>query len=166
MKNEIIILIIILITAANFGCTSNTESKKDSKIYGSDYVNFQMPEGWEVHPMPGEGTVIWMKGDPRIRVIDLKNKEKSDSEYNKALNSDTGTYNIKKETRSTNGIDIKVIKTIHNNNGDIQDKYFLQKNNKYYCLICWAFPGWNSKKQISSRKEIDRAVDTIVTTIN
>lgn len=82
MKNEIIILIIILMTATIFGCTNNGQSKKDSEVFGSDYVNFKMPEGWEVHPMPGKGTVVWMKGDPRIRVIELS-KEKYDSAYNK-----------------------------------------------------------------------------------
>lgn len=166
MKNEIIILIIMLITAAIFGCTSSTQSKRDSKIYGSDYVNFQMPEGWEVHPMPGDGTVIWMKGDPRIRVIEIEDKQKYDNTLNKALNIDTGTYNVKISSKTINGIEVKVIKTINNNNGDIHDEYFFGKNNRYYHLVSWAFTGWNSKKQNMFRKEIDKAVDTIVTTIN
>lgn len=166
MKNEIIIMIIILIIASIFGCTSSAQSKNDSKIYGSDYVNFQMPDGWEVHPMPGEGTVIWMKGDPRIRVIELKDKQKFDSEYNKALNIDNGTYSIKIGEKSINGINIKIIKTMHNNNGDIQDEYFFGKNNKYYHLQSWAFTGWDSAKQSKSRKQIDKAVDRIVNTIN
>ncbi|MGB9936877.1 MAG: hypothetical protein ACPK7O_04100 [Methanobacterium sp.] len=152
-------------TTAIFGCTNSTPSKKDSEVYGSDYVNFQMPEGWEVHPMPGKGTVIWMKGDPRIRVVELS-AEKFNSAYNNAININKNDYNIQKLNRKTNGINVNIIKTISNTNGDIEDQYFFQKNNKYYCLVSWGFSGWNSKKQSTFRKEIDKAVDTIVTTIN
>lgn len=166
MKNEIIILIIILIVAPTFGCLDTTQSTNNSKVYGSDYVNFQMPEGWEVHPMPGDGTVIWMKEYPRIRVIEVSSKEKFDSSYNKALNIDNGTYIIKKVNETINGIEIKIVKTTHANTGDVEDEYFFQKNDKYYHLIGWAFTGWDSSKQVKSRKKIDTAVNTIVTSIN
>jgi hypothetical protein len=165
MKNEILIITIILIIATIFGCTSNAQSKSDSKVYGSDFVNFQMPAGWEVHPMPGDGTVIWMKGDPRIRVIELKHKEKFDSQLSKALNIDNGTYDIRKTKKIINGIEVNIIRTTHNGNGDIQDEYFFQKNNKYYNLEGWAFPGWNSQKTNTARKQTDKAIETIVNTI-
>ncbi|WP_414468656.1 hypothetical protein [Methanobacterium sp. ACI-7] len=165
MKNEIIILIIILMTATIFGCTNNGQSKKDSEVFGSDYVNFKMLEGWEVHPMPGKGTVIWMKGDPRIRVMELS-KEKYDSAYNKAQNADASSYIIKKENRNVNGINVNIVRTTNNGNGDIEDQYFFSKNNKYYFLIGWAFTGWNSQTQRTYRQEIDKAVDAIATTIN
>ena len=165
MKNEIVILTIILIISTVFGCINTAQPKKDPKVYGSDYVNFQMPEGWEVHPLPGEGTVIWMKGDPRIRVIE-QDKQKFDSDYNKALNTDKGSYIVKTGNEAINGIEVNIIMTTKSNNGDIQDEYFFGKNNKYYQLVSWAFTGWDSKKQVSSRKEIDKALNTIVTTIN
>lgn len=166
MKNEIMILVIVLIIGTIFGCTNNNQTQKDSKVYGSSYINFQMPEGWEVHPMPGEGTVIWMKGDPRIRVIEYKTKEKFDSAFNQDSNADTTAYDVRKTKKIIEGIEINIIKTTHNGNGDIQDEYFLQKNNKYYHLEGWAFPGWNSQKNFAERKQIDKAVEIIVKTIN
>ena len=164
MKNETVILIIILIISTVFGCINTAQPKKDSNVFGSDYVNFQMPEGWEVHPQPGEGTVIWMKGDPRVRVIEL-DKQKFDSDYNKALNTDKGSNIMKTGNEVINDIEVKIIKTTDNNKGDIQDEYFFVKNNKYYQLVSWAFTGWDSKKQVSSRKGIDNAVNAIITTI-
>ena len=166
MKNEIITIIIILIIASIFGCLDTAQPKNDSKVYGSDYVNFQMPTGWEVHPMPGDGTVIWMKEYPRIRVIEFNSKEKFDLSYNRALNIDNGTYTIIKVNETVNGIEVKIVKTTHANTGDVQDEYFFEKNNKYYHLIGWDFTGWDSVKQVKSRKKIDTAVNTIVTTIN
>ncbi len=165
MKNEIILMIIIVIVAMIFGCTNNSQSQKNSKVYGSTNINFQMPEGWEVHPMPGKGTVIWMKGDPRIRVIEYTDKQKYDSDYNKDLNIDNSNYAVSNSKKIINGVQINVIKTTHNNNGDIQDEYFFEKNNKYYNLECWAFPGWNSKKTNTARLEIEKAVNIIVNTI-
>ena len=79
MKNEVIVIITTLLIVSIFGCTSSPQ-QNDSSIYGSTYVNFQMPNGWELHPMPGNGTVIWMKGDPRIRVTDLNQQQ-----YNQKL---------------------------------------------------------------------------------
>lgn len=165
MNNELIIIAIILSIVTIFGCTNSNQTQYDSKVYGSTYVNFQMPDGWEVHPMPGEGTVIWKKGDPRIRVIEFKDKQKFDLEYYKASNLDTDTYSIISGSKTFNGIETRFIKTMHNNNGDIDDYYFFSKNNKHYILNCWAFTGWGGDKQTSARKSIDKAVETIVNTI-
>ena len=68
--------------------------------------------------------------------------------------------------RKVNEINIKVIKTMHNGNGDIEDNYFFTKNNKYYQIVGWDFPSWNSNRVVKSRKEIDKAVNKIVETIN
>lgn len=166
MKNESIILITLLLISVTFGCSDNRESKKDSEIYGSTYVNFQMPDGWELHPMPGEGTVIWMGHDPRIRVIELKSKEKFDSSYNTALNIDRNGYYVIPINKTVERIEVNIVKTINNMNGDIQDEYFFQKNGKYYHLISWAFTGWSDTNQTKSRNEIDKATDIIIKTIN
>ncbi|MDI6723931.1 MAG: hypothetical protein QMD61_04735 [Methanobacterium sp.] len=165
MKNMATVFITILLISAIMGCTNTKEPEKDSSIYGSTFVNFQMPDGWELHPMPGEGTVIWMGRDPRIRVIELKNKEKFNSAYKKALNTDTNSYNVIKRKKTIGNIEVNIIKTTSNMNGDIQDEYFFKKNNKYYHLVSWAFTGWNGNNQTSSRKEIDKATDTIIKTI-
>ncbi|MGZ7044168.1 MAG: hypothetical protein ACXVHM_06220 [Methanobacterium sp.] len=165
MKNELVIITIIFLISTIFGCTNNNQTQYNSKVYGSTYVNFQIPDGWEVHPMPGDGTVIWKKGDPRIRVLELKDKQKFDLEYNNALQEDNATYTIKSGSKIINGIETKFIKTMQNNEGDIQDEYFFTKNNKYYHLEGWAFTGWSGDKQTSARKSIDNAVDTIVNTI-
>lgn len=159
MKNKILILGIIIVMITTFGCTNQSEKQSNS-------TNFQMPEGWELHPMPGEGIVIWMGADPRIRIIELKDQQKFDSRYNKSLNLDTDVYAVIKKNRKVEGTDVKVIKTTDNNYGDIQDEYFFQKNNKYYYIVSWAFTGWDNRKQRKSREEIDKAVDTIVKTIN
>lgn len=166
MKNEAIILITVLLISVTFGCSDNTTSKKDSEVYGSTYVNFQMPEGWELHPMPGEGTVIWMSHDPRIRVIELKNKQKYESSYNTALNTDKNAYHVVQNNKTLEGTEVNIIKTTNNMNGDIQDDYFFQKNDKYYYLISWAFTGWSDTNQSKSRYEIDKATDIIIKTIN
>jgi len=165
MKNEIVIIIIILIIATVFGCLDTTEYTNNSKVYGSDYVNFQMPTGWEVHPMPGEGTVIWMKEYPRIRVIEINNEEKFNSSYYRALNIDNGTYDVLNVNETVNGVDVKIFKTTQLNTGDIEDEYFFEKNDKYYYLLGWDFTGWDSRKQVKSRKKIDNAATTIIETI-
>lgn len=77
--------------------------------------------------MPGEGTVIWMGRDPRIRVIELKNKEKFNSAYRKALNTDTISYNVIKRKKTIDNIEVNIIKTTSNMNGDIQDEYYFKK---------------------------------------
>jgi hypothetical protein len=166
MKNEAIILITILLISVTFGCSDNSTSKKDSEVYGSTYVNFQMPEGWELHPMPGEGTVIWMGHDPRIRVIELKDKQKFDSSYNNTLSIDRSGYYVVQGKKVVEGIEVNIVKTINNMDGDIQDEYFFQKNGKYYQLISWAFTGWSDTNQTKSRNEIDKATDIIIKTIN
>lgn len=166
MKNEAIILITILLISVTFGCSDNATSKKDSEVYGSTYVNFQMPEGWELHPMPGEGTVIWMSHDPRIRIIELKNKQKFDLSYNNALSIDKTAYYVEQSNKTIEGIEVNIVKTINNMNGDIQDEYFFQKNGKYYHFISWAFTGWSDINRTKSRNEIDKATDIIIKTIN
>lgn len=165
MKNAFTVLIIILIICTILGCTNNKEPEKDSSIYGSTYVNFQMPDGWELHPMPGKGTVIWMGSDPRIRVIEWYNKTEYDSANKDTLNINTDDYSVMKNNKTVGNIDIVIIKSTNSHTGDIQDYYFFQKNNKYYCLISWAFTGWNSYDQTTSRKEVDKAADTIIKTI-
>jgi hypothetical protein len=163
MKNELITIIMILLTVSIFGCTSN-QSQSNSSIYGSTYVNFQMPNGWELHPMPGNGTVIWMKGDPRIRVIEQKDEQEFNLKYSNALKTDKDVYTLITGNKNINGINVNFIKTMSNNEGNIDDLYFFTKNNKYYILEGWAYNGWNA--QTSDRKKIDNAVETIVNTIN
>ncbi|MGF7118992.1 hypothetical protein [Methanobacterium oryzae] len=165
MKNEAIILITILLISTTFCCSDNTSSKRDSETYGSTYVNFQIPEGWELHPMPGEGTVIWMSHDPRIRIIELENKQKYDKSYNAALNIDNSSYYVAKDNKTVEGIKVNILKTINNMNGDIEDEYFFQKNGKYYHIISWAFTGWSDTNQTKSREEIEKATDIIIKTI-
>ena len=165
MKNELIAIILILLILSIFGCTSN-QSQSDSKIYGSTYVNFQMPNGWEIHPMPGNGTVIWMKEDPRIRITEIKDKQKYDLNYNNALKTDKDMYTVITGNKNINGITVNFVKTMSNKEGNIQDEYFFSKNNKYYNLEGWAYTGWNPQNQTSDRKKIDKAVETIINTID
>ena len=162
MKNEVIVIITTLLIVSIFGCTSSPQ-QNDSSIYGSTFVNFQMPNGWELHPMPGNGTVIWMKGDPRIRVTDL-NQKQYNQKYNDILKTDNDTDTIVKGSRNVNGININFVRTMSNNEGNIDDYYFFSKNNKYYSLEGWAFSGWQN--QTSDRKKIDNAVNNISNTIN
>lgn len=161
MKVEVLILGILIVISAILGCTSNAQSGKQS----GNSINFQIPEGWELHPMPGDGTVIWLGDDPRIRVIEIKDKRKFDSKYNHALNIDKTGYMVKTENKTIDNIKVEVFKTIDNRYGDIQDEYFFQKNSKYYYIMAWAYPGWNSAKQNKYRQEISKAVDIIVKTI-
>jgi len=165
MKNIAFILVTILFILLIIGYVYNNQPQKDSPIYGSTYVNFQMPKGWELHLMPGEGTVIWMGKDPRIRIIELKNKTKFDSIYNEALNTDIGSYTVIKKNKTVDNIEVNIIKTMNNHDGNIQDFYFFKKNNKYYYLISWAFTGWDSASQTISRREVDNATNTIIKTI-
>ncbi|MGZ7069103.1 MAG: hypothetical protein ACXVHT_12430 [Methanobacterium sp.] len=166
MKNELVIITVILLISTIFGCTNNNQTQYDSKVYGSTYVNFQMPDGWELHPMPGDGTVIWMKGDPRIRVIEFKDQQKYNSKFNDVSITDKDLYSVISGNKNINGININFISLVNNNDGDIQIDYFFSKNNKYYNLECWAFTGWNSQKQTSARNNISKAVDTIVNTVH
>ena len=166
MKNELIIITIILITVSIFGCLNTDQPRYDSKVYGSTYVNFEMPKGWEVHPMPGEGTVIWMNGDPRIRVTQLKDEQEYNLKYNNALKTDNDIYTVIKGNKNINGVKINFIKTMSNNDGNIDDEYFFSKNGNYYILDGWAFTGWSPQNQTSDRKKMDKAVETIVNTIN
>lgn len=161
MKNEVLILGIITMIAVTFGCTSSMPSSKQP---GSS-INFQIPEGWELHPMPGDGDVIWMGSDPRIRIIEMKNKQSFESKYKKALGIDKDLFMIKAGNKTIDGVRVEFFKTTDNRYGDIQDEYFFSKNNKYYYMMAWAYTGWNSAEQHSVRDEVDRAVDTIVKTI-
>lgn len=160
MKGWALILGILLVVTATFGCTSNTQYEKQS----GNNTNFSIPDGWELHFMPGDGTVIWMGGDPRIRVIEM-DKQKFDSKYNKALHIDNATYTVKTQNKTINGIKVETFWTTDGRTGDIQDEYFFSKNNKYYFILAWAFTGWDSSKQSEYRQEIDKAVKTIVETI-
>lgn len=45
MKIMATVFISILLISAIMGCTNNKEPEKDSSIYGSTFVNFQMSEG-------------------------------------------------------------------------------------------------------------------------
>ncbi|MGB9980139.1 hypothetical protein [Methanobacterium sp.] len=160
MKGWALILGIMLLVTAIFGCTSSTQYGKQS----GNNTNFSIPEGWELHFMPGEGTVIWMDGDPRIRVIEM-NKQKFDSKHDQLLHIDNTTYMVKTQNRTIEGIKVETFWTTAANSGDIQDYYFFFKNNKYYYLSAWAYTGWDSSKQSSYRQQIDKAVKTIVSTI-
>ena len=106
-----------------------------------------------------------MSGDPRIRVIELEDKQKFDSEYNKALNIDTDSYAVTKKNKTVDGTNVNILKTTNNMNGDIQDEYFFVKDNKHYHLVSWAFTGWNSANQTMYRKKINNATDIIIKTI-
>jgi len=161
MKNRVLILGILIVISATLGCTSNAQQEKQS----GDSINFQMPGEWELHPMPGDGTVIWKGDDPRIRVIEIEDKRKYDSKYKRALNMDNTTYIIKTKNETIDGLNVEIFQTTDGKYGDIQDEYFFIKNNKYYYIMAWAYPGWNSNKQNSYRQEISEAVDTIVKTI-
>lgn len=158
MKGWALVLGILLVVTATFGCTSNTQKQAGNNI------NFSIPEGWELHSMPGEGTVIWMGGDPRIRVIEM-NKQEFDSKYYQALHIDNTTYTVKTQNRTIDGIKVQTFWTTDGNSGDIQDEYFFNKNNRYYYILAWAFTGWDSDKQSGDRQEIDKAVKSIVSTI-
>ncbi len=160
MKNWALILGILLLVTATFGCTSNTQSEKQSH----NDINFSMPEGWELHPMPGEGTVIWTGSYPRIRVIEMS-KQKFDSKHDQALHLDNTTFILKRQNRTIAGTTVETFWTTDGNSGDIQDEYFFYKNNKYYCILAWDYTGWDSSKQSEDRQEIDKAVKTIVSTI-
>ena len=160
MKGWALILGILLVVTATFGCISNTQQGKQS----GNNINFSIPEGWELHPMPGEGTVIWMGSDPRIRVIEM-DKQKFDSKYNQALHIDNTTYILKTQNETIDGIKVNIFKTTDGKYGDIQDDYFFSKDDKYYYIMAWAYTGWDSSKQYNDRREIGEAVDLIVKTI-
>lgn len=160
MKHWALILGIIILAAITAGCTSNTQQVKQS----GDDINFSIPEGWELHHMPGEGTVIWMDGDPRIRVIEM-DSHKFNSKHNQALHIDNTTYILKTGNKTIDGIKVETFWTTDGNSGDIQDEYFFSKNNKHYYVVGWAFTGWNPSKQSGYRQEIDKAVKNIVSTI-
>ena len=160
MKKWALILGILLAVTFTFGCTSNTQQQKQS----GNNINFSIPEGWELHTMPGGGTVIWMGGDPRIRVIEM-NKEKFDSKHDMVLHIDNSTYMVKTHNRTIDGIKVETFWTTDANSGDIQDYYFFSKNNKYYYVLAWAYTGWDSSKQSRFRQQIDKAVKSIVSTI-
>jgi hypothetical protein len=162
MKNKVLILGILILIVATLGCTDNTQQKKQS----GDVINFQMPEGWELHDMPGDGIVIWMGSDPRIRIIEMEDKKKFDSKHSRALNIDNTSYIVRTKNETVDGITVEVFKTIDGRYGDIQDQYFFYKNNKYYYMVAWAYTGWDSGKQNKDRQEISKAVDIIVKTIN
>lgn len=161
MKKEILILGILLLVTATLGCTSSAQSGKQS---GSS-INFAMPGGWELHPMPGEGTVIWMGSDPRIRVIEMTDPRKFDSKRNSVLSLDNTSFMMKTKNQTLEGIKVETFWTTDGRYGDIQDNYFFQKNNKYYYIMAWAYTGWDSSKQTIDRQEISKAVDIIVKTI-
>ncbi len=161
MKKEILILGIIMVVAATFGCTSDVQSEKQS----GNALNFSIPEGWELHPMPGDGTVIWMGNDPRIRVIEMSDIRKFTSRHDSVLSIDNNSYMIKKRNETIEGLNVEIISTTDGKYGDIQDFYFFQKNNRYYYITAWAYTGWDSSKQNKYRREISEAVDVIVKTI-
>jgi hypothetical protein len=161
MKGWALILGILLVVTATFGCINNTQQGKQS----GNNTNFSMPEGWELHSMPGEGTVIWTGSYPRIRIIEMDNKHEFDSKHNQALHIDNTTYILKKQNRTIDGIKVETFWTTDGNSGDIQDEYFFFKNNKYYYVMAWDYTGWDSSKQSEDRQEIDKAVKTIVSTI-
>ena len=160
MKGWALVLGIILVVTATFGCTSNTQYGKQSE----NVTNFSIPDGWELHWMPGEGTVIWMGGDPRIRVIEM-DREKFESKYSSALHIDNTTFMVKQWNKTMDGTKVEIFWTTDGNSGDIQDEYFFSKNNKYYYVVAWAYTGWDSSKQSEDRQEIDSAVKSIVSTI-
>ena len=160
MKKWALVLGILLLVTFTFGCTSNTQQEKQS----GNNINFSVPEGWELHWMPGEGTVIWREGDPRIRVMEMS-KEKFDSKHDQALHIDNTTFIVKKQNRTIDGIKVETFWTTDGNSGDIQDYYFFSKNNKYYYVLAWAYTGWDSSKQSRFRQQIDKAVKSIVSTI-
>ena len=160
MKNWALILGILLVVAATLGCTSNAQSGKQS----GNNINFALPDGWELHPMPGEGTVISMGNDPRIRVIEMKDTQKYNSKHDAALNIDPKSVTLKKRNETVDGIKVEIFYTT-GGEGDIQDLYFFSKNNKYYYILAWAYPGWSSKQSID-RQKISEAVETIVKTIH
>ncbi len=161
MKKEILILGILLVVAATLGCTNNAQPGEQS---GSG-INFSMPEGWELHPMPGDGVVIWMEGDPRIRVIEMTDQQKFNSKHNSVLAIDKNDNMVKTKNQTMEGIKVETFWTTNGQYGDIQDYYFFQKNNKYYYITAWAYTGWDSSKQTIDRQEINNAVETIVKTI-
>ncbi len=161
MKKEILILGILLVVAATLGCTNNAQSGKQS---GSS-INFVMPDGWELHAMPGEGTVIWMEGDPRIRIIEMTDQRKFDFKRNSVLSIDKNDNMVKTKNQTMEGIKVETFWTTNGQYGDIQDYYLFQKNNKYYYITAWSFTGWDSSKQTVDRQEISKAVETIVRTI-
>ena len=159
MKNLALILGILLVVAATLGCTSNAQSGKQS----GNNINFSLPDGWELHPMPGEGTVIAMGNDPRIRIIKMKDIQKYNSKHEAALNIDNASVTLKKQNETIDNTKVEIFFTT-DNDGNIQDLYFFSKNNKYYYLLAWAYPGWTSKESIN-RQEISKAVETIVKTV-
>ncbi len=160
MKRWALVLGILLVVTSTFGCTSNTQQEKQS----GNNINFSIPEGWELHSMPGEGTVIWKGGDPRIRVIEMS-KQKFDSKHIQALRIDNTTYIVKTQNRTMEGIKVETFWTTDGNSGDIQDYYFFSKNNKYYYVLAWAYTGWDPSKQSGFRQQIDKAIKNIVSTI-
>ena len=161
MKKWALILGILLLVTFTFGCTSNTQQEKQS----GNNINFSVPEGWELHWMPGEGTVIWMDGDPRIRVMEMS-KQKFDAKHEQVMHIDNSTYMVKTHNRTMDGIKVETFWTTDGNSGDIQDYYFFSKNDKYYYALAWAYTGWDSSKQSRFRQQIDKAVKSIVSTIN
>ena len=161
MKKEILILGILLVVTATLGCTNNAQSEKQA----GNNINFAMPEEWELHSMPGEGTVIQMEGDPRIRVIEMTDPQKYNSKHNSILSIDKTEFMMKTKNQTMEGIKVETFWTTNGQYGDIQDYYFFQKNNKYYYITAWSFTGWDSSKQTIDRREIDKAVETIVKTI-
>lgn len=161
MKKWALFLGILLVVTSTFGCTSNTQQEKQS----GNNINFSVPEGWELHWMPGEGTVIWRGGDPRIRIMEMS-KQKFDAKHEQVLHIDNTTYMVKTHNRTMDGIKVETFWTTDSNSGDIQDYYFFSKNDKYYYALAWAYTGWDSSKQSRFRQQIDMAVKSIVSTIN
>ena len=115
--------------------------------------------------MPGEGTVIWMDGDPRIRVMEMS-KQKFDAKHDQALHIDNTTFMVK-NTQQDNGWNkmLRHFGPLMVILGIFRIIISSLKNDKYYYVLAWAYTGWDSSKQSRFRQHIDKAVKSIVSTI-
>jgi hypothetical protein len=163
-KSVLAVVAILVLVVLVSGCTSpdvnnSTNTKQSTGPYSVDNSTFQMPEGWIQVDSGVTDAIEFKRGDDtHIRIEELT-KPEYDSNY-ADVSKQRSNSNVTEETKNMSGVEVRIVRTTDNTNGNINDYYFFVKDGKYYQITAWDNTG-----NAGVRNDIDNAVNTIISTL-
>lgn len=153
----LLIILLFIVLLVNITSNNNDYSVSNSK--------FQLPNGWSNLKEASYGTnkIGFGYGDTKkiFMVIEqCKDENEFISEYS-SYSQFGSAYNVTTSTKTINGTEIKVFKTIHNISPNLTTTdYYFQKNGKYYRIY---FDDYRTNKDQSV---INTAIEKVFSTLN
>ncbi len=154
---ELLILGVALIVAVCIcGCTDENTAKE----YDINGAKFQMPSGWDRSDLSTENWVKFIKDQAALTIEQIKDENTFESQYQESQSDSTGNYQITTESKTVDGIEVRIVRAMDTRTNTQFDDFFFRKNARYYVIRTFDHSGSNTHKQ-----DIEEAVNTVIKTL-